>query len=353
MQLFLKNSWYCAGWSSKLSDKPQGIKILGEDIVLFRTSDGTPAALNGRCPHRFAPLSIGCVKGDVIECGYHGLQFDRNGTCTLNPHGEGTIPPRAHTTAYQVEEHDGAVWIWMGQPGAGDPKSIMDLYFMGGKPGWEAATGYLKINSDYRLVIDNLLDLTHGTYLHPTTVAVSAEHSLGALLKYDFRTEGNVVHSNYTFLNSPPTALFRPFCGQDRYDIYAFMRWEPAGSLLLDISTTGVGEPKGTGVMMPSCHLIVPETEKSCHYFWAIARNVELDDREKTRAMQEAVAYAFEVEDEPVIEACQKMMNGQEFFDLEPAILSTDVAGIQARRILNKLIAHGAERSSVGEERII
>jgi len=343
MQRFLKNSWYCTGWSSDISDKPRGIKILDEDIVLFRTSEGKIAALNGRCPHRFAPLSIGCVKGDVIECGYHGLQFDRNGTCTLNPHGEGIVPPRAHTKAFQVEERDGALWIWMGQPGTGDPSDILDLYFTGGKSGWETATGYLKINSDYQLVIDNLLDLTHGTYLHPTTVGVGAEHSTGSAMKYDFKTEGNVVHSNYTFLNSPPTALFQPFYGQERCDIYAFMRWQPAGSLILDISATDVGQPKGTGVMLPSCHLIVPETENSCHYFWAIARNVELGDEAKTRAMKEAVAYAFEVEDEPVIEACQKMMNGEEFFDLEPAILSTDVAGIQARRILSKLIAREAK----------
>ncbi|MBP8672304.1 MAG: aromatic ring-hydroxylating dioxygenase subunit alpha [Sphingomonadaceae bacterium] len=340
---FLRNSWYCAGWSTDVADKPKGIKILGEEIVLFRTSDGGIAALAGRCPHRFAPLSIGCVRGDVIECGYHGLQFDRTGVCTLNPHGQGMIPPRAHTRAYQVAEQDGALWIWMGEAGTGNVNDTLDLYFVGDKEGWEGTTGYLKINADYRLVIDNLLDLTHATYLHPTTVGVDAEHSLGSALQYDFRTEGNVVHSNYTFLNSPPTALFKPFYPNERADIFAFMRWEPAGALILDISTTEVGQPKGTGVMMPSCHLIVPETESSCHYFWAISRNVELDDKEKTVAMGRAVALAFEVEDEPVIHACHEMMGGAEFFELEPAILETDVAGIQARRILNKLIRREAE----------
>lgn len=338
MTAFLKDSWYCAGWSTDLADAPLGIKILGEDIVMFRTSDGKVAALADRCPHRFAPLSIGRVKGDVIECGYHGLQFDCTGTCTLNPHGQGMIPPRAHTRAYQIEERDGAMWIWMGEKGSGNPADIIDLYFTGGKAGWEGTTGYLKINADYRLVIDNLLDLTHATYLHPNTVGVVAEHSLGAALEYDFKTEGNVVHSNYIFRNSPPTALFKPFYANDRGDIFAFMRWEPAGSLLLDISTTDVGEPKGTGVMIPSCHLIVPETGTSCHYFWAISRNVELDDKEKTRAMGEAVAMAFEDEDEPVIQACHQMMDGEDFFSLEPAILETDVAGIQARRILNRMI---------------
>lgn len=263
--MFLRNSWYCAGWSSALTDKPIGVKILNEDIVLFRTSDGTVAALSGRCPHRFAPLSIGSVKGDVIECGYHGLQFDRAGICTLNPHGQGKIPSRANTRAYQVTERDGALWVWMGEYGAGNPANIIDLYFTGREPGWEGTTGHLRIKADYRLVIDNVLDLTHATYLHPDTVGVDPEHSLGAALKYDFRTEGNIVHSNYTFLNSPPTALFRPFYKRDRADIYAFMRWEPASCLLLDVSVNEVGQPKGSGVCIPSCHLIVPETEHSCN----------------------------------------------------------------------------------------
>lgn len=273
----------------------------------------------------------------MIECCYHGLQFDRNGTCTLNPHGQGKIPPRAHTRSYPLVERDGALWVWMGDAPARE-EEIIDLYFCGGAEGWAGVTGYLKINADYQLVIDNLLDLTHGTYLHPDTVGVGPEHSLGASLVYDFRTEGTTVHSNYTFLNTPPTALFKPFFHAERGDIFAFMRWEPAGALILDISTTGVGMPKGTGVLIPSAHFIVPETDTTCHYFFALFRNVELDDEEKTRAMGAIAAKAFVEEDEPVIHDCHEMMNGEEFFDLEPAILETDVAGIQARRILAKLI---------------
>ncbi|MBB5684891.1 aromatic ring-hydroxylating dioxygenase subunit alpha [Sphingobium boeckii] len=338
MTKFLRNSWYCAGWSTDVTDNPVGIKILSEEIVLFRTSDGTLAALNGRCPHRFAALSLGCIKGDLIECGYHGLQFDKHGVCRLNPHGQGKVPPRAHTRSYPAVERDGALWVWMGDPALADPADIMDLYFVGQREGWTGVTGYLKINADYQLVIDNLLDLTHATYLHPNTVGVDPEHSLGASLSYDFKTEGNIVRSNYTFRNSPPTALFKPFYPQERGDIFAFMRWEPAGALLLDISTTGVGMPKGTGVHMPSAHLIVPETEQTCHYFFALSRDVELDNEAKTKTMGEVALSAFIDEDEPVIHRCHELMNGAEFFELEPAILETDIAGIQARRILAKLI---------------
>lgn len=346
---YLKNSWYCAAWGRDLAEKPVGIRICGEPIVLFRTGDGSAAALDGRCPHRFAPLSIGTVKGDVIECGYHGLQFDRTGTCTLNPHGRGIIPPRAHVRAYPVAERSGAIWVWMGDPEAADPATIMDLYFVDA-PGWAGTTGYLKINADYQLVIDNLLDLTHGTYLHPDTVGGTREDTLGESLQFDFRTEGTTVYSDYVFLNAAPTPLMRLFYTGNRGDMRASMRWDPASSLLLDIGIAPVGQPIDTGLLMPSAHLIVPETPGSCHYFFAISRNWELEDDEKTQLMGAIAMKAFAEEDEPVIAQCFEMMGRRPLFDLSPAILETDIAAVQARRILTRLLRAEAGEPDLAEQ---
>lgn len=343
---FLRNSWYCAGWAKNLTDKPIGIKICNDPIVLFRTSDGSVAAVDGRCPHRFAPLSIGCVKGDVIECGYHGLQFDRNGVCQLNPHGRGIIPPTAHIRGYQVEERNSALWVWMGDPALADPETILDLPFVDSE-GWAGTTGYFRIEADYQLVIDNLLDLTHGAYLHVDTLGAPPEDAIGDALEYDFRTEGTTVYSNYMIRDLPPTPLMALFYKEKRGDIYASMRWEPASSLFLDIGMTEVGAPIGSGVQMPSAHLIVPETETSCHYFYAIARNLDLEDAEKTDIMAEIARKAFEEEDQPVITKCFDMMEHRALFDLSPAILETDIAAVQARRILTKLLR--AEAEVVGE----
>jgi phenylpropionate dioxygenase-like ring-hydroxylating dioxygenase large terminal subunit len=345
---FMMNSWYCVGWSVDLHERPLGIRVLDQELVLFRTSDGTPIALDGRCPHRFAPLSRGKVRGDEIECCYHGLRFNRAGLCTVNPHGKGIIPPRAKVRSYPMQDRNGALWVWMGDPELADAGKIVSFDFVSDRKQWAGVTGYLKINADYQLVIDNLLDLTHATYLHPATVGLDAEHSVGSAMEYEFRIEGTTVHSNYTFRNSPPTALFKPFFNADRGDIYAFMRWEPAGSLVLDISTTTLGSAKGTGVLMPSAHFIVPETDHTCHYFFALSRNVELLDEEKTKAMGQTAMTAFVDEDEPVIRLCGEMMESKEFFELEPAILETDVAGVQARRILTKLIKGEQKREAVG-----
>lgn len=343
---YLRNSWYCAGWSKDLGEKPLGIRICDEPLVLFRTSNGSVAALHDRCPHRFAPLSLGCVKGDVIECGYHGLQFDRSGTCTLNPHGRGVIPPRAVSKSYPVAERHQAIWVWMGDPAAADEDKIIDLSFMESEDWGGISAGYLKVSADYRLVIDNLLDLTHATFLHSATVGLSPEDSLGSGFDYDFRTEGFTVHSDYSFFNSATTPVFSSFFAPARGDIHANIRWEPASSLYLDVGITEVGQPLGSGLRQLSAHLIVPETADSCHYFYSVARNTELDDEEKTAFLGAMVVQAFVNEDEPMIAQCFRMMQGAELFDLDPAILETDIAAVQARRMLAKLIRLENEKSS-------
>ena len=75
---YLRNAWYVAAWSDDLAEgKLLARTIMKEPIVLYRRADGSPAALHDRCPHRFAPLSMGkIVHGDAVQCPYHGLEFD-------------------------------------------------------------------------------------------------------------------------------------------------------------------------------------------------------------------------------------------------------------------------------------
>lgn len=78
-------------------------------MVLFRTEQGILAALQDRCPHRFAPLSMGSVHGATVQCAYHGLRFGADGVCEHNPHGE--IPPQARVRSYAVREEGGDIFV--------------------------------------------------------------------------------------------------------------------------------------------------------------------------------------------------------------------------------------------------
>jgi phenylpropionate dioxygenase-like ring-hydroxylating dioxygenase large terminal subunit len=335
---FLRNSWYCVGWSTDLSDQPRGLKILGDEVVLYRRADGQAVALSGICPHRFARLSRGKVAGDNIQCPYHGLQFNSLGQCAHNPHSS-VIPRSARLKAYPLIERHGACWIWMGDPGVANPETIPAFDFVSDRKKWAGLTGYLRIESNYQLVLDNLLDLTHVAFIHVGTVGLQGEESIGeSKMEYDYSVKDGVIHSDYIFRNSPPTPLFALFSGMKVGDIYSPMALHPASTLILDLSMVKPGQPTSQGAQMPSAHFIVPETETSCHYFYAISRNMKLDDDKITEDMGELVRRAFVEEDAPIIQEVQSVMGDAEFFSLRPVLLKTDIAAVQARRLLAQLI---------------
>jgi len=70
--MFIRNAWYIAAWADELKEKPLARRICDDPIVLFRDQSGRPAALVDRCCHRSAPLSLGEVVAEGIQCGYHG-----------------------------------------------------------------------------------------------------------------------------------------------------------------------------------------------------------------------------------------------------------------------------------------
>jgi len=99
--MFLRNCWYVAAMNDEVHRLLLMRRvILGEPVLLYRKSDGTPVALEDRCPHRHAPLSMGrLVRGDFVECAYHGLTFDGAGKCVRIP-AQDTIPPSANVRAF-------------------------------------------------------------------------------------------------------------------------------------------------------------------------------------------------------------------------------------------------------------
>ncbi len=152
--MYLRNGWYCAGWASDLSHAPIGRRMLGEQVMVYRAESGEPVALEGRCPHRFAPLHLGTIELDRVACPYHGLVFDRSGACVHNPHGD--IPRKRSSGPTPVVERSGVIWVWMGDPAKADPDLIIDSGFVV-DPGFATVLGYLNVAAHYQMVIDNLL----------------------------------------------------------------------------------------------------------------------------------------------------------------------------------------------------
>ena len=169
MDDYVRNAWYPAAWSRDVVHALTPRRILGQCVVLYRTSSGAIAALEDACPHRLTPLSMGRLRGDAVECGYHGMTFDCAGRCVRIP-GQPTIPALAKVRSYPVVENMGLAWIWMGDAALADPSTVYDLpqYH---DPSWSAVEGdALRIDCHYLNLADNLCDPAHVSFVHLSTL---------------------------------------------------------------------------------------------------------------------------------------------------------------------------------------
>jgi len=335
--MFLRNCWYAAVWSKDLGDTPFARTFLNEPVVLFRQSDGTPAALADRCCHRAAPLSRGVCVGDFLECGYHGLRYNANGTCVAIP-GQTTIPPDAKVQSYPVREKWNTIWIWMGDPDKVDETTIPELFWLD-DPGWVASPGHFHLDGHYQLIVDNLLDLTHVIYLHKNTIGADPQEAI--LPTKTERLENGVRVGRWMIdIEAPP--LFAKIGGFDtNVDRWQHVTWLPPSNIFLDIgcATTGTGAPegdRGQGFSIWSTHLITPETETTAHYNWGYARNFDLENEELTEMLFKGSGDTF-YEDVEMIAAQQKNLDGNSFDGLID--INADNAQRQARMMLDRLIA--------------
>lgn len=334
---FIRNAWYCAGFSADLQEgQTRALKMLNEPVVLFRTG-GTLAALQDSCPHRFAPLSQGQLVGDQLQCPYHGLRFDAQGQCRFNPHGDGTIPKAAVIKSYHVMERHGAIWVWMGESSQADEAGLPDFAEMEARPGWARVQGYLHVKANYQLVNDNLLDLSHVAYLHPLLFNRDVPPPPEFRVNIRVEQQGDTVHSINELSSTPNTGLYQMLWEHGEPPLYvdmrANMRWNSPSLLLLDTGAAPVNGTREEGPSAPSAHWLTPETETTTHYFWAAARNRHVDNAQIGEQMAAGIGAAFANEDEPMIEACQRNMGTTDLMSLKPVLLTTDGAAIRARRV--------------------
>ena len=329
---FLRNVWYVAAWPEDVTETPLRRVVTGEPVVLFRLSDGTPAALLDICPHRWVPLSRGRVVEDQIECGYHGLRFDASGACTHNPHGE-VRPANASVRRFPVVEMHGIVWIWMGDAEQADSARIPDFAVVG-RGDHAIAKGSMRVDANVDLITDNLLDLSHVQYLHPQLRSPS-----GGEQRYEVRQEGSTVWSMRWRDRTLPNGLHEMFWPKDKLgDTRAHMRWDAPSVMFLDVGITECGAPVEEGVALPSVHLLTPETESSTHYFWGFLRNRRIEDADLTARIRSLGIQAFEGEDKPVIEAQQENGRIAERHRMRQVLLTPDAAAMRVRRVFAELL---------------
>jgi phenylpropionate dioxygenase-like ring-hydroxylating dioxygenase large terminal subunit len=339
--------WYVAFWSADLTGQTlHPRRILGEPLVFYRTASGDVVALEDTCPHRFAPLSLGkVVEGERVECAYHGLRFDRAGSCVYNPHTDHKIPPAARVRSYPVVEKYSLVWIWMGS-GVPDTNAIPEYECLDtARPEHISTRNYMTIQADYRLIVDNLLDLSHVPFLHAGVLTGTVDDEI------DVTQEGTTVTIARWSYDVPVPSLTNMMFRNDgkNVDSWLLMHWRPAGCMILDTGVREPGTAKEDGTGYFGLHMLTPESATSTHYHFAAVRfNAPPRPLEEDLKIRETVSvgrkYAFEAQDAPVIEAQQQRMN--ELNGRRPALLAVDAGAVRVQRVLSQLIAAENEGAS-------
>ena len=334
--MFLRNCWYIASRSQDIGQHLVARTMLKENVVLFRTGDGGVVVLEDACPHRKLPLSRGRLLGDVVECGYHGLQFDCSGTCVLAP-SQDRIPPTATIRSYPAVEKWGFVWVWMGEPEKADESKIYEIENYE-SPDWGMTDGgTLELDCHYLWLTDNLLDPTHVAWVHQSSFAAPGTGDTPLEIE---TLDNGVVVSRWISDQLPPPyyAPLVKFTGNcDRLQHYEVRL--PSICINRSIFT-----PAGTGgnasqldekaYVMVSYNFMTPIDDERTTYYWFQHYNTDPGDAAIAKQLNEGAKTAFN-EDREVLEAVHYGMKNKTTPNLN---LGLDAGSLHFRRMLDKVI---------------
>jgi phenylpropionate dioxygenase-like ring-hydroxylating dioxygenase large terminal subunit len=289
MTTFARNQWYVAAYGTEVSREFLARTILGEPIVFYRTEAGAVTGLADRCVHRRYPLSKSNLVGDNVVCGYHGFTYGTDGVCIAVP-GQQRIPRSARVTAYPVVEQDGFVWVWIGDTVA-DPATIPRAPWLADS-GYTTVCGMEPLESRYELLVDNLMDLSHETYLHGGYIGTPEVAETPITTQVD--EDNGVIYMSRRMAD----AVCPPFYAKSTGITGRITRWQdveyrPTCLYVLHSRIAPVGMlPNEDGTDPAAFHVkivygITPSTEHTTYDFWAVARDFALDDEEVTTFLRE------------------------------------------------------------------
>lgn len=349
--MMLKNAWYVAGWANEVvPGKLLGRTFLNEPVVMFRLADGAAVALSDVCPHRFAPLHRGKQLGNIIQCGYHGLEFDAAGRCVRNPHGN-EPPSQAVVRRYPLVERYDLLWIWMGEQTKADESRIPGQLSFITDRGLAHNRLYLHAKANYLLMVDNLMDVSHALYLHSGSLTQEK-------MREDFAPEVKVVDGVTTMFIRQRNITPPPFWasafpkGTTTVDKHETSWGYPPSIVVHEMAYSQPGRPPHSegGASARGVHLYTPETDSTTHYFYSLSRDYHRDSAEVQERIQREVHRIFSTEDLPMIEAQQRNIGDRDLMSMRPALIPSDRASVLMRRQLAKLIA--AESTTQGTQSI-
>jgi vanillate O-demethylase monooxygenase subunit len=281
------------------------------------------------------------VVGDQIQCGYHGLCFDQDGTCVRVP-GQDTVP-QAQVRKYPlIEKHDFA-WIWLGDAARADAALVPDFHWMD-DPAWAVAEGYHHFAANYQLVNDNLLDLSHESFVHEETIGNEAVAEAPVSVRLEGQVLGSQVlrvHRDMFDIEAPP--FYKRTTGfKGNIDRWHTTNFTAPGFHVIENGSMPAGsKDRSAALERKVLNLITPETKTSSHYFWGVVRQFRLDDGELTEYIRDGIRRTFD-QDKAVLEAQQRALGDDPDSAVFPISIRVDAGPTQGRRLVQAMMAREA-----------
>jgi phenylpropionate dioxygenase-like ring-hydroxylating dioxygenase large terminal subunit len=319
----VQNAWYAVAVARMVVDSPVQRWLFGTPIVLFRDSMGSISALVDICPHRNAPLSLGRVVGDRLQCRYHGFEFERSGRCAAIPN-QASAPAALTVRALPTIERYGIIWVWPGDSTEADPTQMVDWPWYD-DPAFQSLHLEFTLDAPVEMALDNLMDLTHVHFVHAFGANLPVHNS--APMKVS--TENDAVRYTRDVIG----AKFLSDRGEES-EAPTYMEIGGAFFPPAVVQTSGLTKSSATREIAEGPHRIIlhgltPERADRTHYVYMRSWNIYLSPDDVAAAITEDEGALLE--DKDIIEATWRHKNsiGGAAGD---RLVGIDEAAVKARR---------------------
>lgn len=334
-----RDQWYVAAYSSEIGRELFSRTICGEPIVFWRTRSGRVTAVPDRCVHRRFPLSQppSRLVDDQVVCGYHGFTYGADGRCVFVP-GQSRIPRTARLLPYPLAEQDSLVWVFIGDPARADASQIPRAPYLD-SPEFTTVAGMEPLAARFSLLVDNLLDLSHETYLHGGYIGTPEVAATPITTEVDEQAGIIYVSRHMDDAECPP--FYAKSTGlQGRIARWQDIEYTPPCLYKLHSRIAPAGSaPNPDGTDPDAFHVevvyaITPETEHSTHDFWAVARDFALGDE----GVSEFLAgnnRTVVLQDVEALNVLEQVISAEPEGYQELSV-NIDTGGLAARRMLQR-----------------
>lgn len=346
---FARNQWYVAAYGREVGrDDILARTVCGEALALYRTQAGEAVVLADRCVHRRFPLTESRIEGDDVVCGYHGFTYAPSGACVSVP-GQARVPRTARVASYPVVEQDSFVWVWIGDPSRADATQVPRAPWLD-DPRFTTVSGMEPLRARAGLLVDNLMDLSHETYLHGGHIGTPEVANTPITTEVD--DEAGVVYVSRHMDDADCPPFYATSTGlEGRITRWQDIEFHPPCLYVLHSRVAPVGVlppaegPDDAAFHVEVVYAITPSTEGSTYDFWAVARDFALADEEVSRFLHDSNRTVV-LQDVQALDVLERVLQSEPDGYQELSI-NIDTGGLAARRILSRMVEAGQPAAAV------